>query len=135
MFTKYTSYNCNNELTIIFSLLNFFEHLFFGLVQALIFILFFIEYTGVRSPLNYCNNNESPPKHLLIVQQDGTFRTQPYQQNNQPPTPSYAVQQTSPTYFNFFESTPSSSGLEESNRLSIDLNELPPDEYEEIQFL
>lgn len=100
----------------------------------MVFILFFVEYTGVRNPSDYCNNNESPPKYLLTVQQDGTFGIQPNQQYNQPLTPSYTVHQTTPTYFNFFEPTSSSSSVGKGKGLSIDLNKLPSDEDEEIQF-
>jgi len=41
-----------------------------------IHVIYFIsiEYTYARSPLDYCNNTQSPPQYLLDVDESGMFK-------------------------------------------------------------
>jgi len=45
----------------------------FRVIYILIYFLF-IEYTNARSPMDYCNNIESPPQYLINVDRNGMFQ-------------------------------------------------------------
>jgi len=86
--------------------------------------LFFIENTAAKSPSDYCNGIESPPKKIIIINMYGILEEIDNPNFNQP---SHSVYQEThfPVDLNFPLASSSSAG---GSTWGFDLNQTPPDE-------
>jgi len=83
-----------------------------------IFILIFVEYTGVRSPLDYCNNIESPPKYIIYFKGFNKFELHSYSENTITLAEIPSISQDE--IFDIVEQTASSSGVDKGKRQKYD---------------
>jgi len=82
-----------------------------------LFLLIFVEYTDARSPLDYCNNIESPPAYITYFKGFNKFELHPYSENTMTLAEIPSISQDE--IFDIVELIASSSGVDEVKRRKI----------------